>query len=338
MKEIFPYSALRDVAAKLTRGIGRLVGGMAISTRPAPCGGSVHPRSATALPGSEDITQEALVQQAMRVESTDLQEAIRIYSLIKHRYPMNLEAHNALERLNAPNSLTGRFLFDCTIDPRDDIYHFFASSPIACDPIRAYLSDGWRTLSELLVLLEEANIPLTYMDRVLEFACGYGRFSRHLAKALPGRVTCSDILPGSVDFVRDRFGVDGFYSCHDPSRIVFPKRYDLVFVLSLFTHLPTDMWLPWLRSLGRAVTPGGVLLFTVHSEAAGTSAGISFSEDGTCFIPHSESPSLSVESYGTTYTTRQAAEKQVRFAFEKEPLLYKPTAFWNGQDAILVQL
>lgn len=284
------------------------------------------------------ITEEELVRQAQSIESTDAQEAIRIYTSIKQRYPTNLAAHNALERLNAPNSLGGRFLFDCTIDPKDDIYQFFAGSPIACDPIRAYLSDGWRTLAELLIVLEQVNAPLTRMGRVLEFACGYGRFTRHLAKAMPGRVACSDILPGSVDFVRERFGVDGFYSCQDPDQIAFPEKYDLVFVLSLLTHLPVGMWVPWLRSMGRAVAPGGILLFTVHSEIEGNRVGIDFAEDGTCFIPHSESPSLSAESYGTTYTTRKAVESQVRCAFGKEPLLYKPIAFWNGQDAVLVRL
>ena len=55
-------------------------------------------------------------------------------------------------------------------------------------------------------VLEQVDRPLTGVSSMLEFASGFGRFTRHLARALPGRVTCSDVLPGSVDFAREQFG------------------------------------------------------------------------------------------------------------------------------------
>ena len=251
--------------------------------------------------------------------------------------PANINAHNALERLKAPQAY-GRWMHvNCHIDPRDDIFKFFANHEIAKNPIREYLSDGWRTLSELMVILESVDRPLLKTESMLEFAAGFGRFTRHLVRVLPGRVTCADVLPGSIEFLRAQFGVKTVVSSHDPASIRFPQQYDLVFVLSMFTHLPPAMWQPWLIALGRTVAPGGLLLFSVHNETSARELGVTFEADGTRFLASSESPSLDVEVYGTTCTTRSFVETQVERAFGPSRSLYFPVAFWVGQDAVVVR-
>jgi SAM-dependent methyltransferase len=223
------------------------------------------------------------------------------------------------------------------IDPRDEIYRFFASHPLAANPIREYLADGWRTLSELMVVLESVDRALTHSRSVLEFASGFGRFTRHLARVLPGRVTCADVQPGSVDFTRDELGVNGFYSHADPSRLAIPGEYDVVFVLSMFTHLPLNRWGPWLKALFPAVAPGGVLVFSVHNEARGRELGVPFDADGAHFIASSESTALGADVYGTTYTTRAFAERQIAEALPGRAVHYRELAFWDGQDAVVVE-
>jgi hypothetical protein len=75
----------------------------------------------------------------------------------------------------------------------------------------------------------------------------------------------------------------------------------------------------------------------VHSEElAREELGVTLNEEGYCFLPHSESPSLDPEKYGTTLTSRQLVIDQVRDAFGTEPVLYEPGAFWVGQDAVAV--
>ena len=196
-------------------------------------------------------TVDAMMARARSLESASPVEAGRLYAQALRAAPGNLEAHNALERLGAPERYGEWMLVNCVIDPRDDIFHFFANHELAANPVREYLADGWRTLSELLLLMDALGKPLTSAGSVLEFAAGFGRFTRHLARALPGRVTVSDIHPGSVDFLRAQFAVEGFYSSHDPHALVIPGRYDLVFVLSMFTHLPPARWGPWLRRIAR---------------------------------------------------------------------------------------
>ena len=245
-----------------------------------------------------------------------------------------LAEHNRLELQGAPESFGAWMRINCRIDPRDEIFRFFARHPSSRNPVRDYLADGWRTLAELMVVLERLERPLLGTGHVLEFAAGFGRFTRHLAPLLPGRISVSDVQPGSVEFVRSEFGVEGFYSDPDPARIAFPRQYDLVFVLSLFTHLRPAAWPAWLAALRRAVAPGGLLLFTVCSEAAARESGVAFERDGTRYLASSESSALEAEVYGTTYTTRRFVEQSVAGAWGAPPSACFDTAFWAGQDAI----
>lgn len=285
----------------------------------------------------QPATTDDTLRKARELEASDPEAAGRLYFEALQRDPANLEAHNALERLRDPQRYGAWMRVNCTIHPDDDIFRFIVRDRYSHNPVRDYLADGWRTLAETMTVLEQLDRPLTKTSSLLEFACGFGRFTRHLARALPGRVSCSDVLPGSVEFVREQFGVEAFHSSLDPDELAFPARYELVFVLSLFTHLPVPAWQGWLRALGRAVAPGGVLLISVHSEdLAREELGVTLNDEGYCFLQHSESPSLDPEKYGTTLTTRRRVEDEIRAAFGTGPALYLPGAFWVGQDAVAV--
>jgi len=288
------------------------------------------------LTATRSIAQE--LQQAAALEATDAGAAADLYAALLQREPACVEASNALERLRDPRRFSAWMRVNCNIHPRDDLLGFIARGPHGQNPIRAYLADGWRTLSELMLLLEHLDRPLLQHDSVLEFACGYGRFTRHLAQAMPGRVAATDILPGSVEFVAEQFGVDSFASNFEPEQIRFPRRYHLVFVLSLLTHLPVEDWCRWLRVLASAVAPGGLLVFSVHSEALAAAQGVRFGAEGVHFLPSSESPSLDPSRYGTTFTTRAVVERELHTALGTKALHYASEAFWVGQDAVVVEV
>ena len=283
-------------------------------------------------------SKESMLARAQEIEGTQPVEAAQLFCGVLALDPASLPAHNALERLHAAQRYSHWMQVNCVIDPRDDIFSFFANQEIAKNPIREYLSDGWRTLSELMLLLEAVGQPLLKTGSVLEFAAGFGRFTRHLVKVLPGRVTCADVMPGSVEFLHEQFGVERFQSSHDPEQVVLPAKYDLVFVLSMFTHLPTGMWGPWLRALRRGVKPGGLLVFSVHNEDIAREIGVVFDADGTRFIASSESPSIDGQTYGTTFTTKKFVEESVVAVFGTKPLHYQSQGFWHGQDGVVVRL
>jgi SAM-dependent methyltransferase len=275
---------------------------------------------------------------ARAAELTSKERAIALYVEALAADYANLEAHNALERMRAHESFGRWMLMNCTIDERDDIFKFFAAHPSSLNPFRDYLSDGWRTLSELLLLLEAVDKPLLKMNAVLEFAAGFGRFTRHLVGAIPGKVTCSDVLPGSVEFLQREFGVKAFASSHHPQDLQLKPEYDLIFVLSLFTHLPAHMWAPWLQALAAGLAPGGLLVFSTHNEEdAVVRHGVRFDKSDMHFIATSESPSIDGEVYGTIFTTRGYVERAVESALGQPPVLIHERRFWEGQDAVVVR-
>lgn len=283
-------------------------------------------------------TIESLLTRAQEIEAGQPVEAAKLFASVLALAPANLTAHNALERMRAEQRYSRWMQVNCVIDPRDDIFQFFAHHEIAKNPIREYLSDGWRTLSELMLILEAVDQPLLKTGSVLEFAAGFGRFTRHLAAVLPGRVTCTDVMPGSIAFLREQFAVEAYESSHDPEKVALPSKCDLVFVLSMFTHLPIRMWAPWLHALKQTVKPGGLLVFSVHNENFALEAGVKFAADGTHFISSSESPSIDGETYGTTFTTKKFVEDIVNVVFGAAPLHYQPQAFWHGQDGVVVRV
>jgi len=177
----------------------------------------------------------SLIAQAQALEARSPHRALELYLAARALAPHSLEVHNAMERLRAPERYSQWMHVNCVIDPRDEIYRFFATHPLAANPIREYLADGWRTLAELMAILESVDRPLTRSRSVLEFASGFGRFTRHLARLLPDRVTCSDVQAGAMEFAREQFGVKAFDSATQPESLRIPGEYDLVFVLSMFT-------------------------------------------------------------------------------------------------------
>jgi len=119
-----------------------------------------------------------------------------------------LAAHAIIEQHDLVGSFQNVMGLNCSISDQDDIFGFFRGHHSSRNPLRDYLADGWRTLSELMLLLEAVNRPLLHTASVLEFASGHGRFTRHLVKALgPERVVVSDVVPSAVEFSRQTFGV-----------------------------------------------------------------------------------------------------------------------------------
>ena len=250
-----------------------------------------------------------------------------------------LAAHALIEDNNLVGSFSNVMGLDCTICAEDDIFGFFAGHHSSKNPLRDYLADGWRTLAELMLLLEAVDQPLLKTSRILEFANGHGRFTRHLVKALGrGRVVVSDVVPSAVEFSRSTFGVEGFLSVSVPEDMQWPDRYDLVFVLSLFSHLPRSTWSRWLKVLYEAVAPGGLLVFSTHGIKAANFDHVTLDEEGYFFAASSESTAIDEQEYGTTFTSEPFVLARIAETLGADKLVHKmPVHFWNHQDAYVLR-
>lgn len=291
---------------------------------------------------STSATQDglALLQEGRELlQRGDLDGAAQVLARARTDRQVLLQAHALIEEHGLVGSFTNMTGLNCSISPSDDIFHFFAGHPSSVNPLRDYFADGWRTLSELMLLLEAVDKPLLRTPRVLEFASGHGRFTRHLVKAVgASRVTVSDVVPSAVEFSQSTFGVQGFLSASVPEDVRWPQQYELVFVLSLFSHLPRSTWSRWLRVLQDAVAPGGVLVFSTHGLKAAAFDHVTLDEDGFFFAPSSESNAIDVNEYGTAFTSEAFVRDQIAQVWGADALLHSaPVHFWNHQDAYVLR-
>lgn len=265
----------------------------------------------------------------------DRAAAAKVLGVARHDARTRLAAHNLIERHQLADAFGEWMGLNCQISSKDDIYHFFDGHPTSVNPLRDYLADGWRTLSELMLLLEASGKPLLGVQSFLEFASGHGRFTRHLVKAIGAeKVTASDVVTDAVDFARETLQVEAFLSATRPEDLACPKRYDVVFVLSLFSHLPESSWSRWLVRLYDCVAPGGLLVFTTHGEEAVRRQGVSLNADGFFFAPSSESNAIDAQEYGTTFTGEQFVRAQIARHIGADRIVrHEPKAFWHHQDA-----
>jgi SAM-dependent methyltransferase len=226
------------------------------------------------------------------------------------------------------------------VHPLDFIYRFLVSHPDLEDPLRYYLEDG-RTSAELLRQLLKEQTPWL-LDRpfdLLEFASGYGMVSRHLVNTLPNAaLVASDLHPQAVEFIQHTLGIRAQRSTSIPAQLRLGQQFDVVFVLSLFSHLPESTWSDWLCVLYEHVAPGGLFVFTTHGDASRQKemGHVTMPARGFLFLPGSEQLDIDANEYGTTITTRAFVEETIASVLPPCNHSCKEAFWWGHQDVYLI--
>lgn len=149
------------------------------------------------------------------------------------------------------------------------------------------------------------------LDSVLDFASGYGRLTRVLAQKLPKeRIWVSDIYVKAIEWQLRTYGVQGFFSTPSPADLRHDRTHDVVWVGSLFSHLPDGLFQDWLAKIWSFVGPRGVLAFSVHDETL-LPGGEAMDASGLRYFRDSESDSLDHDIYGMTYVSEAYVEKAI---------------------------
>ncbi len=106
--------------------------------------------------------------------------------------------------------------------------------------------------------------------RILDFGCGSGRVLRHFqAEAQKAEFWACDIDFPSITWLSENFPAwfRVFHNTEVPHLPIESDYFDLIYVISVFTHITTT-WQPWLLELRRVLKPGGILLVTFSNRIA----------------------------------------------------------------------
>ena len=106
---------------------------------------------------------------------------------------------------------------------------------------------------------------------ILDFACGPGRVAVELKKLIP---TChlygSDIDKEAIAWAQKHLAGLGEFTTNEryPPTQYPTNTFDVIYSISLFTHLDESSQNLWLAELARILKPGGTLLTTIHGDFA----------------------------------------------------------------------
>jgi SAM-dependent methyltransferase len=226
------------------------------------------------------------------------------------------------------------------VHPGDFIFWFVTSQLSLDGACNYYFEDGARSAdrlnNELTALFGEEKQPI----KLLEFASGYGCVARHLKKNPRLDLTSCDIHPAAIEFLKNTIGVNALQSAHTPEQFTTPQKYDAIFALSFFLHMPKSTFGRWIKALYGALNAPGYLLFTTHGIKSLGGLQITAEDvgpDGFWFHAHSEQHDLDAEEYGVTLSLPEFVIPEVHRMVGAPIANYKQAAWWNHQDLWIVK-
>jgi SAM-dependent methyltransferase len=178
---------------------------------------------------------------------------------------------------------------------------------------------------------------------ILDLGSGYGRVTRWMRAAFPdAKITVADLDRNAVDFCAETFNATATSSPFEPD------SYDLVFLGSVFTHLPpAETVKMFYKSIG-SLRANGVLVFTTQGRYAALRAEAepdaritrtidrdalmlalgAFRADGFGFVANKNTP-----DYGSAWTSPQWFFERFGADPDVVQILFQEKGWDNFQDA-----
>ncbi|MBL8516655.1 MAG: class I SAM-dependent methyltransferase [Betaproteobacteria bacterium] len=184
-----------------------------------------------------------------------------------------------------------------------------------------FMAAGRRCYLPIKQAMQKFGGPSKGETRVLDLGAGVGRVMQYF---LSDPVT---LYTSDVDETAREYIAKNFPDVHAGSNNFAPPLgfkdsfFDVVYAVSVWTHLAPELQIPWLREVKRVLKPGGIALITTigpygyqrgtHLQAVSfglnelVSTGFQYSE----YPPHFKSPGTG-NKYGATYQTPEYLRRE----------------------------
>ncbi len=129
-----------------------------------------------------------------------------------------------------------------------------------------FRSSGEMAVADISAALAGVGRSLEGFARVYDFGCGCGRISLPLTAIVPpASLTATDVDSEATQWLAARLPTARIQASSALPPLPFAENsFDLIIGWSILTHLPEQYQDAWLEELARVLSPGGVMLQTVH--------------------------------------------------------------------------
>ncbi len=132
---------------------------------------------------------------------------------------------------------------------------------------KLFYTEGRVMLDQIARLCEAAGKPFNSAERILDFGCGCGRLLwnfQHIDHR--AELWGCDIDGESISWSQSKLGYIGRFSNnpHLPPTEFGNGYFDVIYSVSVFTHLPEELQFAWLCELRRILAPGGIAVISLH--------------------------------------------------------------------------
>ena len=171
-----------------------------------------------------------------------------------------------IRRINAeqdPDYLTPlRDSFGCPIPP-GWLNQAFTSIPDAEQSIR----NGYASAQLISAWAAECGVDMASAGTIFDFGCGCGRVLRHWPRFTKASVVACDLKAQSVDWLTRHMPFGRYFTGSEAPPIAIESgSVDVLYAISVLTHLDRQSQLDWLAEWRRMVKPDGVVIATFHGE------------------------------------------------------------------------
>lgn len=130
-----------------------------------------------------------------------------------------------------------------------------------------FLQTGQRIYHDIKTKVEQHK-RLADMPAVLDWGCGSGRVTRYLMEDVPpGRIYGCDIDKSAIEWSHRQIKGPSFQQISPfPPTPYTSDTFDLIYGISVFTHLNEEMQFRWLKELQRILRPDGIVAVSVLNE------------------------------------------------------------------------
>jgi SAM-dependent methyltransferase len=132
--------------------------------------------------------------------------------------------------------------------------------------LRHYYESGLTTALPIVVSAMHAGLDPDRPLKVLDFGCGAGRQLLHFTRHYPHWQTSGcDVDFDVIKFIKRAYPqVDAYASSFDPPLKYADGTFDMLYSVSIFSHLSVPDRALWLAELARVLKPGGLALLTFN--------------------------------------------------------------------------